>query len=183
MEERKIKRKNLKASIAANKEKNRIYCLLYGLKERFKQVLIINQSLPESVQFPYDYFQFDERITNSLEDEARSDMDELKSKLSFDYEKSLLGFQKVQRYFVQPVITDKFEVKSVLYVKVKIFFLITSCHIIKIARIWNIYRNNVGVKTIYHKQRYNVFAKLLDEFLLKKHPKREWVINNNVLCS
>lgn len=116
MEERKIKRKNLKASIAANKEKNRIYCLLYGLRERFKQVLVINQSLPESVRFPYDYFHFDDRIINSLEDEARSEMDELKLKLSFDYEKSLLGLQKVKRYFVEPVITDKFEVKAVLYV-------------------------------------------------------------------
>lgn len=100
----------------ANKEKDKISCLLYGLKEKFKQVVISNKSLPEQLQFPHDYFQFDERINSSLIEEAQSKMDKLHLKLAFDYEKSLLGLKKVKNYFIDKILTPKFEVRAILYV-------------------------------------------------------------------
>jgi len=89
---------------------------LYELKEKFKQVLISNNSLPDALRFPHDYFLFDERINNSLVEEAQSELDKLKLKLAFDYEKSALGHKKVKNYFADKIITNNFEVRAVLYV-------------------------------------------------------------------
>lgn len=122
LEERKILKEKRKALHLANKEKEKIGCLLYCLREKFRLVLIKNQALPESVRFPDDYFQFDERINHSLIDEARSEMDELKLKFAFDYEKSALGLKKLKNYFVDEVITAEFEVKAILYVYFILFF-------------------------------------------------------------
>lgn len=114
LEERKINEEKRKALNLANAKKDKISCLLYELREKFKQVLISNKSLPEPLQLPHEYFQFDERINSSLIEEARTEMDKLHLKLSFDYEKSLLGLKKVKNYFVDPIITSEFEVKSIL---------------------------------------------------------------------
>lgn len=116
LEERKVNKKKRKTLDLANKEKDRINCLLHGLKKRFKQILIDNQSLPESVRYSDDYFQLDERINRSLVEEARYEMDRLKLKLKFDYKKSELGLNKVKTYFVDKIITPEFEVKAILYV-------------------------------------------------------------------
>lgn len=89
---------------------------MYELKTRFKQVLTINKSLPKPMQFSHDYFHFDERINSSLIKEAQFEMDKLQLKYAFEYEKTLLGYKKVNDYFVKPVITKKFEVKAIMYV-------------------------------------------------------------------
>lgn len=70
--------------------------------------------MPEPLQFPHEYFQFDDRIKSSLIEQEQSEMDKLKFKLSFDYEKSLLGLKKIKNYFADPIITSTFEVKAVL---------------------------------------------------------------------
>lgn len=114
LEEKKVNKEKCKALNLANKEKDRISCLLYGLKEKFKQVLISNMSLPEPLQFSHDFFKFDERI-NTVE-EAQSEMDKLHLKFAFDYENNLLGLTKVKNYFVDKILTTKFEVKAILYV-------------------------------------------------------------------
>lgn len=114
LEERKINEEKRKAFNLANTEKDKISCLLYELKEKFKQVLMNNKSLPEPLQLPHDYFQFDERIKSSLIESEQSKMDKLHLKLSFDYEKSLLALKKIKNYFVDPIITSTFEVKAVL---------------------------------------------------------------------
>lgn len=124
MEERKINKEKCKALNLANKEKDKIRCVLYGLKERFKQVLLDNESLPESLRFSHDYFQFDERFNRLLIEEAQSKMDKLHLKLAFDYEKSLLGLTKVKNYFVDKIITAKFEVKAISYVLFELCILI-----------------------------------------------------------
>lgn len=121
MEERKINEEKCKALHLSNKEKDRISCLLYGLKENFNQVLIKNKLLPDQLQFPYEYFQFDERINSSLIEEAQSEMDKLQIKLAFDYEKTILGLKKVKNYFVNQIITPNFEVKAILCVLLKTF--------------------------------------------------------------
>jgi len=115
LEERKIVKEKRKALYLANKEKEKLSCLLYCLREKFKLVLISNQALPESIRFSDDYFQFDERINRSLIKEAQSEMDQLKLELAFDYEKSALGLKKVKNYFIDEVITTEFEVKAILY--------------------------------------------------------------------
>lgn len=99
----------------ANREKDEISCLLYGLKEKFKQVSTNNKLLPEPMQLSQDYFQFDERISNTLIKEAQDEMDKLHLKLMFDYEKSSLGLKKIKNYFVDRVLTSTFEVKAILY--------------------------------------------------------------------
>lgn len=116
LEEKKVNKEKRKALNLANKEKDRISYLLSGLKENFKQVLISNMSLPEPLQFSQKFFQFDERINNSFVKETQSEMDKLHLKLTFDYEKSLLGLTKVKNYFVDKILTNKFEVKAILYV-------------------------------------------------------------------
>lgn len=116
LEERKIVKEKRKALYLASKEKEKLRCLLYCLREKFKLVLISNQALPKSIRFSHDYFQFDERINGSLIKEAQSEMDQLKLELAFDYEKSVLGLQKVKNYFIDEVITSEFEVKAILYV-------------------------------------------------------------------
>lgn len=116
LEQRKVDKERRKALNLANKEKDRIRCVLYSLKERFKQVLLGNESLPEPLRFANDYFQFDERINRSLVDEAQAEMDKLRMKLAFEYEKSALGLAKVKTYFVDQIVTAKFEVKAIAYV-------------------------------------------------------------------
>ncbi|VVC33540.1 WD40/YVTN repeat-like-containing domain,WD40 repeat,WD40-repeat-containing domain [Cinara cedri] len=146
LEEIKINKERHKKLHLANKEKERIVCLLNRLKEKFKKVLDSNKALPKRLQFPQDYFQFHDQIDNSLITEAQTEMDKLQAELEFDYEKSLLGLTKVKNYFVDPVITAKFEVRAVL--------------------------QDVRVKTIYHKNRHNLFRNLIDEFTAKKHKKQ-----------
>lgn len=121
MEEKKINKEKFKALNLANKEKDKIGCLLQGLKENFQQILISNTSLPEALRLPHDYFQFDEQIRSSLLEEAQSEMKKLQMMLAFDYEKSKLGFKKVKNAFVDKIITTNFEVKGILYV---LFYLI-----------------------------------------------------------
>lgn len=116
MEEKKIHKKNLKALNLANKEKDKTICLLHSLRDRFKQVLNSNKSLPETLQLSDDYFQLDERINSSLIKEAQSEMDKLHLKLAFDYEKSSLGLKYLKNYFIDPIVTNKFAVKAILYV-------------------------------------------------------------------
>lgn len=116
MEERKIHKENLKALNLSNKEKDKTNCLLNELRDKFKQVIVSNKSLPEPLQLPDDYFQLDERINSSLIEEARSEMDKLHSKLAFDYEKSSLGLKYLKNYFIDPIITNTFAVKAILYV-------------------------------------------------------------------
>jgi len=107
--------KNRKTLALANLIKEKTRCLLRGLREELKQVLASNKLLPEALQFPDDYFQLDERISSSIVKEEQSKMDELKLKLEFDYQKSLIGLQNVKNYFVANILTNKFEVKAVLY--------------------------------------------------------------------
>lgn len=114
LEERKIMEEKRKALHSANKEKDRVRNQLDCLRARFKQVLDNNRSLPEPLRFTDDYFRLDERIDNALVEEARFEMDALKLKFEFDYEKSALGLKKVQNYFVDQIITDDFEVKAIL---------------------------------------------------------------------
>jgi len=116
LEERKIDKKMRKALQLAIEEKDKTRCLINELKERFKQVLLDNESLPEPLRFSHDYFHFDERINRSLVEEAQSKMNKLHMKLAFDYEKSLLGLRKVKKYFVDKIITAKFKVKAISYV-------------------------------------------------------------------
>lgn len=116
MEERKIHKENLKALNLANKEKDKTSCLLYGLRDKFKQVVISNKSLPETLRLSDDYFQLDERINSSLIKEAQSEMDKLHSKLAVDYEKSSLSLKYLKNYFIDPIVTNKFAVKAILYV-------------------------------------------------------------------
>lgn len=78
--------------------------------------MISNKTLPEPLQFSREYFQFDERINNLLIEEAQSKMDKLHLMYSFNYEKSLLGLKKVKNYFVDKILTPKFEVKGILLV-------------------------------------------------------------------
>lgn len=99
-----------------NLEKDKIRCLLNGLKKRFKQILIKNQSLPKQTRFPDEYFQFDERIIHQLNEEEESKMNQLHLKYAFIYEKSIVGLEKVKEYFVNNVQTPTFEVKSITYV-------------------------------------------------------------------
>lgn len=98
-------------------------CLLYELKEKFKQVLTDNKLLPEPLRISHENFQFDERINNSLVEEARFEMDKVKLKLAFDYEKSLLGLKKVKSYFEDRVLTKKFEVKAISYAETCFIFI------------------------------------------------------------
>lgn len=65
------------------------------------------------MQLSREYFQFDERINNVIIDEAESEMDKLHLMYSFDYEKSLLGLEKVKNYFIDQIVTPKFEVKGI----------------------------------------------------------------------
>lgn len=127
LEEKKINRKKRKALDLANKEKDKIRCLVYGLKERFKRVLLDNESLPEPLRFDRDYFQFDERLNRSLVEEARSEMDKLHLKLSPDYKKSILGLKNVKNYFVDKIITDEFEVEAISYVFRIILVFVWEC--------------------------------------------------------
>lgn len=119
LEERKINKEKHKALNLANQEKDKTICILHELKEKFKLLLNSNRSLPKSLQFPHDYFQFDERINRSLTEEAQSEMNKLHFKLAFDYEKSLLGLKKLKSYFVNQIITTKFKVKAISYVYLK----------------------------------------------------------------
>lgn len=68
------------------------------------------------MQFSHEYFQFDEQINRSLINEAKYEMDQLQLKFAFEYEKALLGLKKIKNYFVNPVLTKKFEVKAILYI-------------------------------------------------------------------
>ncbi|XP_022179157.1 uncharacterized protein LOC111039821 isoform X2 [Myzus persicae] len=145
LEERKIHKKNLKALNLANTEKDKTSCLLHNLRDKFKQILISNQSLPETMQLSDDYFKLDERINSSLIKEAQSEMDKLHLKLAFDYEKSSLGLKYLKSYFIDPIVTNKFAVKAIL--------------------------RDVEVKTLYHKMRDNLFSSLVDKFVSKKLPK------------
>lgn len=115
MEDRKVQKKNRKALNLVNTEKDRTRCLLNGLREELKQVLARNKLLPEPLQFPDEYFQLDERINNSMIEEERSKMNKLHLSLEFDYEKSSLGLQNVKSYFMDPILTNKFEIKAILY--------------------------------------------------------------------
>lgn len=114
MEQRKIHKKNLKALNLANTEKDKTSCLLYGLRDRFKQVLINNKLLPETLQLSDDYFKLDNRINSSLIKEAQCEMDKLHLKLELDYEKSSLGLKYLKNYFIDPIVTNKFAVKAIL---------------------------------------------------------------------
>jgi len=116
LEEKKIHKKNLKALNLANTQKDKTSCLLHNLRDKFKQVLISNKSLPETMQLSDDYFKLDERINSSLIKEAQSEMDKLHLKLAFDNEKSSLGLKYLKSYFIDPIVTNKFAVKAVLYV-------------------------------------------------------------------
>lgn len=116
LEEIKINKEKRKALYLALKEKDKINCLLFGLKKRFNQILVDNQLLPESIRFPNNYFQLDERINSSLIEKAQLKMDELKFKLAYKYKKSEIGLKKVKNFFVDNVITTEFEVKAILYV-------------------------------------------------------------------
>uniref|UniRef100_A0A2S2P1G3 WD repeat-containing protein 52 n=2 Tax=Schizaphis graminum TaxID=13262 RepID=A0A2S2P1G3_SCHGA len=142
LEERKIHKENLKALNLSNKEKDKTNCLLKELRDKFKQVIVCNKSLPEPLQLTDDYFQLDERINNSLIEEARSEMDKLHSRLAFDYEKSSLGLKYLKNYFTDPIITNTFAVKAIL--------------------------RDVVVKTLYHEMRHNLFNSLVEEFVSKK---------------
>lgn len=123
MEERKIKKESRRISNLAKIEKEKIRCKLNALKKRFEKVLISNQSLPEEMKIPYDEFTIDERFNSSNIDESQSQMNKAHLKYLFDYEKSLLGLKKVERYFVDKIITDTFEIKAVTYVLFLVFFL------------------------------------------------------------
>lgn len=116
MEERKIHKENLKALNIANKEKDKTSCLLNELRDKFKQVIVSNKSLPETLQLSDDYFQLDERINSSLIKEAQSEMNILHLKLAFDYEKSSLGLKYLKNYFIDPILTNKFAVRAISYV-------------------------------------------------------------------
>jgi len=124
LEDKMVREKTRKTLTLANIEKQKTRCLLRGLREELEQVLASNKLLPESLQFSDDYFQLDERIHNSIIKEERSKMDKLKLQLAFEYEKSLIGLQKVKNYFVANILTNNFEVKSILYgISVYGFFL------------------------------------------------------------
>jgi len=99
----------------ANSVKEQTRCFLRELREELKQVLARNKLLPKPLQFSDDYFQLDERINNSIMEEEQSKMDKLHLKLAFDYEKNLLGLKNIKNYMVDKIITDKFEVKAILY--------------------------------------------------------------------
>jgi len=116
LEENTIHKQNRKALDLANKEKDKTFCLLYELKDKFKQVLISNKSLPETLQLSDEYFQLDEQINRSLIKESQSEMNKLQLKLAFDYEKSLLGLKYLKNYFIDPILTNAFAVKAILYV-------------------------------------------------------------------
>jgi len=116
LEERKIHKENLKALNLANREKDKTSYLLYSLRDKFKQVLISNKSLPETLRLSDDYFQLDERINSSLIKEAQFEMDKLHLKLAFDYKKRSLGLKYLKNYFIDPIVTNKFAVKAILYV-------------------------------------------------------------------
>ncbi|XP_015370279.1 PREDICTED: uncharacterized protein LOC107166221 [Diuraphis noxia] len=146
LEERKIHKKNLRALNLANTEKDKISCLLYDLRDKFKQVLISNKLLPETLQLSDEYFQLDNRINSSLIKEAQCEMDKLHLKLALDYEKSSLGLKYLKNYFIDPIVINKFAVKAIL--------------------------SDVEVKTLYHEMRDNLFSNLVEEFLSKKLPKR-----------
>jgi len=125
LEDKMIREKNRKTLTLANIEKEKTRCLLKRLREELEQVLASNKLLPEPLQFSDDYFQLDERIHSSIIEEERSKMDKLKLTLAFDYEKSLIGFQKVENYFVANILTNNFEVKAILYgISVNGFFYI-----------------------------------------------------------
>jgi len=129
-----IREKTRKTLNLANIIKEKTRCLLRGLREELKQVLASNKSLPEPLQFPDDYFGvLDERINNSIIKEEQSKMDKLKLQLEFDYQKSLLGLQNVKNYFIANILTNKFEVKAVLYViSVYRFFILYYTYILNL---------------------------------------------------
>lgn len=169
MEEKKIKKNEQKSLSLDNLEKDKIRCLLNGLKKRFKQILIQNQSLPKQTRFPDEYFQFDERINRQLNEEEESKMKQLHLKYSFVYEKNVVGLKKLKEYFVNNVRTPKFEIKSVTYVFWVMYYFIFVLYLR-----FNIYSKDIGVKTIYHETaHHNIFSNLVEEFMSKKHPRRQ----------
>lgn len=123
MEERKINKEKWKALNTANKEKTKIRESLIELKSKFKNILKKNQELPESLQLPHSYFELDERITFSIHDEAKLQMNVLRSKLAFDLEKKDLGLKKVKDYFVKAILTPVFEITGISYVKLYLSYL------------------------------------------------------------
>ncbi|XP_050529601.1 cilia- and flagella-associated protein 44 isoform X2 [Daktulosphaira vitifoliae] len=146
LEERKINKEKWKALNMANKEKHKLRESLLELKLKFKNIQKKNMALPESLQLPHSYFELDERITLSIYDEAKLQMDILRSKLAFDLEKKELGLKKVKDYFVKSVLTPSFEIQGI--------------------------SSKINVKTIKHKTHKEIYGKLLETLLSKKHPKR-----------
>ncbi|XP_050529600.1 cilia- and flagella-associated protein 44 isoform X1 [Daktulosphaira vitifoliae] len=146
LEERKINKEKWKALNMANKEKHKLRESLLELKLKFKNIQKKNMALPESLQLPHSYFELDERITLSIYDEAKLQMDILRSKLAFDLEKKELGLKKVKDYFVKSVLTPSFEIQGI---------------------------SKINVKTIKHKTHKEIYGKLLETLLSKKHPKRK----------
>lgn len=95
----------------ARKRKEKVRCLLFNEKEKFKQIIANSKLLPGPLLFPRDYFQLNEVFSVSHVKEARSEAKNVRLRLAFNHEKSLLGLQKVN-YFLVRCIKPKLRIEG-----------------------------------------------------------------------
>ncbi|KDR19694.1 WD repeat-containing protein 52 [Zootermopsis nevadensis] len=100
LEETKAKIEHDKKIAITNQSKQQVLQRLEDLKIKFRDITFRNAKLPESQRIPVSDLEIHPAITKDLDDTLQRQIDLVKQNLAFDVEKSRLGLQKLQDYFI-----------------------------------------------------------------------------------
>lgn len=97
----------------ANAYKTEVLETLKGLEKQYEAILKRNQNLPESQRLTPEELILDQRIIDDIDETLQSEMDLVQRKIAWPLEKSKCQFEKLRRYFIDPLETHTLRVYGI----------------------------------------------------------------------
>ncbi|KAL0267585.1 UNVERIFIED_CONTAM: hypothetical protein PYX00_009818 [Menopon gallinae] len=113
LEQHKMKIQNELQQKAANAHKHQVLDMLKNLEKRYEIVQKRNAKLPKTQQLTREELLLDTRVAEDFEKSLEEEMDLVKRKLIWNLEKSSLQYEKLQKYFINPVEHPKLKVYGI----------------------------------------------------------------------
>uniref|UniRef100_A0A1B6CQQ9 Uncharacterized protein n=2 Tax=Clastoptera arizonana TaxID=38151 RepID=A0A1B6CQQ9_9HEMI len=105
LEELKQKEVSEQDQESANREKEKVVHATKGLKQRFENILVMNEQLADYLKLSHNEFEFDTRITSCIQDKIQQENNLLQQQTAYATEKSRLKLEKIKRYILDPINT------------------------------------------------------------------------------
>lgn len=103
LEQEKQKQEDLRSHQFASSNKNKVLGIISGFADEFKEIMNRNLTLPDSQKLSSEDLELDNRITYDLQDKLDRQMDVVRRKKEFDFEKVKLAGKKLIEYYIAPL--------------------------------------------------------------------------------